>query len=487
MIHFSRYKFLNQLRMIAGSVNIRVKIIGIVLGMVFLLGLAVTWQVRQLLSQAMYNQLSEQAVAFTRDLAARAADPILINDIYALHQLLQDTRANHPNVVYAFVVDNGNYVVAHTFNGGFPANLASANSATDDAYEHTTILNTSEGQVWDTAVPVFGGRAGTARLGLSDAQVIQTIDAMTGQLMLTTVMVSLLGISAAVFLTWILTRPILDLVNATEAVRQGNFSYRVEHWADGEIGKLTNAFNNMMKVLEKAEKERVEREQIRVHYVRGVITAQEVERKRIARELHDSTSQSLTSLIIGLKTLEDTCQNCHKQTRVVDLRSIASQTLDDVHTLSVQLRPSVLDDLGLPEAIRRHVADYRKRCPLDIDLAIIGLDDKRLPAEMETALYRIIQEGLTNIIRHAEANTASILVESRENRVLVVIEDDGSGFDPVGVKQQDGHLGLYGIQERAELLSGCVEIESQIGKGTSLFIEIPVGVESLDSEYVIGL
>lgn len=487
MIRFFRYKFLNQLRMIAGSVNIRVKIIGIVLGMVFLLGLAVTWQVRQLLSQTMYTQLSEQAVALTRDLAARSADPILLNDVYGLHQLLQDTQSHHPYLRYAFIINSNGDVVAHTFTDGFPTELIAANQVTEDAYEHTTTLATTEGQVWDTAVPIFEGRAGTARLGLSDAQVIQTIDAVTGQLMLTTVMVSILGISAAVFLTWILTHPILDLVNATEAVRQGNFSYRVEHWADDEIGKLTNAFNNMMKALEQADKERAEREYIRANYVQGVITAQEDERKRIARELHDSTSQSLTSLIIGLKTLEDTCQNCRKQTRVVDLRSIAGQTLDDVHTLSVQLRPSVLDDLGLPEAIRRHVADSRKRCPLDIDLAIVGLDDKRLPDVMETALYRIIQEGLTNIIRHAEANTASILVESRENRVLVVIEDDGRGFDPVGVKQQDGHLGLYGIQERVELLSGSIEIESQIGKGTSLFIEIPVAVESLASEYVVEL
>ncbi|MAU11835.1 MAG: ATPase [Anaerolineaceae bacterium] len=473
-------KYLDHFWTVAGAVNIRIKIIGIVLGLVFLLGLAVTWQVRQLLSQAMYAQLSEQAVAFTRDLAARAADPILINDVYALHQLLQDTRINHPNVVYAFVVDPDNYVLAHTFNGGFPENLSDANSATDDAYEHTTILNTSEEQIWDTAVPVFEGRAGTARLGLSDAQVLQTIDAVTGQLLLTTVMVSVIGISAAVFLTWILTRPLLDLVDAAQAVGNGNFSYRVTRWADDEIGKLTDAFNSMIEALGKADAERIEREQSRVQYVHGVITAQEDERKRIARELHDSTSQSLTSLIIGLKTLEDNCQHCRKQTRVVELRSIAGQTLDDVHTLSVQLRPSVLDDLGLPEAIRRHIADYRKRYPINIDLAVTGMDGIRLPTEIETALYRIVQEGLTNIIRHAEAHTASIFIECSTDKVLVVIEDDGKGFEITNVQHQDGHLGLYGIQERAELLAGALEIESEPGRGTSLFIEIPLHTESAE-------
>jgi len=465
---------LNSFWAVAGAVNIRIKIIGIVLGMVFLLGVSVTLQVRHLLSQSMYAQLTEQAIAFTRDLAARAVDPMLINDVYALHQLVQDTKANHPNVVYAFVMDTDDYLMTHTFNGGFPQHLTDANSVTDDAYEHTVILNTSEGQIWDTAVPIFEGRAGTARLGLSDVQMRQTVDTVTGQLLFTTVMVSMIGISAAVFLTWVLTRPILELVHATQVIGRGDFSYRATRWADDEIGKLTDSFNTMIEALEKAHAERLEREQMRAQYVQGVILAQEEERKRIARELHDSTSQSLTSLMIGLRTLEDTCQNCRKQSRVVDLRAIVGQTLHDVHTLSVQLRPSVLDDLGLTEAVRRHVADCQKRVAFNIDLAIIGVEGQRLAPEIETALYRIIQEGLTNIMRYADPQNASICIEYAEDRVLVVIEDDGKGFDVDSVRHQDGHLGLYGIRERAELLNGKVEIESTLGHGTTLYVDIPI-------------
>lgn len=467
-------KWLHRLWMIAGAVNIRVKILGIVLAMVFLLGLTVTVQVRQLLAQSMYVQLEEQAVSITRDLAARAADPILINNLYALQQLMLGTKTTHAAVRYAFVVDPDGYILAHTFGGGFPEGLIAANEVSPEAYEHTVLLQTDEGQIWDIAVPIFDGRVGTARVGVSDAQVVQTINAITGQLLLTTVLVSAVGITAAVLLTWVLTRPILALVQAAKAVEKGDFSKRVPRWADDEVGELSNAFNAMTEALAKSDAERAEREQLRAQYVSGFITAQEDERKRIARELHDSTSQSLTSLMIGLRALSDTCSQPEIRSRAEELRAVAGSTLDDVHTLALQLRPSVLDDVGLPEAIKRHVADCQKRHSLNIDLAITGLEDCRLPPAVETALYRITQEALTNIIRHAGAETASIFIERSDDKVLAIIDDDGRGFDPEFVERQDGHLGLYGIRERAELLSGHLVIESEPGTGTSLYVEIPL-------------
>ncbi len=474
------YKFIT----FAGAVSVRTKIMGIVLGLVLLLGFTLTWQVRQLLVKALYEQQHQEAVALTRDLSARATDLILINDLYALQVLLQDTQRNYPNVLYAFIIDKDGYVIAHTFDQGMPPNLIDANIVQNNDYEHTVILQTSEGYVWDTAVPIFGGNAGIARLGLSDYQVKQTVNSITGQLLLTTVLVSVLGISAAIFLMWVLTRPIIELVDAAHAVSQQNFSHRVRVWAEDEIGRLSQAFNMMIEALERAEKERAEREILRAQYVQGVIAAQEDERKRVARELHDSTSQSLTSLMIGLKMLEETCQRCRKLERVSELRNIAGQTLEDVHSLAIQLRPSVLDDLGLPDALRRYVAEFQRRYPsLNIDLAITGFENRRLPSEVETALYRIIQEALTNIIRHAEAQTASILVECRANSVLAIVDDDGKGFDVSSKFYQDGHLGLYGIQERVELLSGQVEIESELGHGTSIYVNIPLAATTKEVFY----
>lgn len=464
---------------IAGAVNVRTKILGIVLALVLLLGLTITVQVRQLMSNSMYRQLEEQGVSITHDLAARSTDLILINNLYGLLQLLQDTQANHSSIRYAFVIGSEGQILAHTFGAGFPDDLLLANRVSSTDYFHSVILDTDEGPIRDTAVPIFDGRAGTARVGLSDANLRREIDVVTGQLLLTTVVISVIGITAAALLTWALTQPILTLVEAAKAVGRRDFSQRVERWADDEIGELADAFNRMTADLANAEAERAEREQLRAHYVSSVIAAQEDERKRIARELHDSTSQSLSSLLIGLKALTNVYVDAEASRRAEELRAVAAQTLNDVHSMALQLRPSVLDDLGLPEALKRQVADWNKRTTLNIDLAITGLDDQRLPAAVETALYRITQEALTNIVRHADADTASIFIERQTDKVLAIIEDDGIGFDPGTIDRNDGHLGLYGIRERAELLSGQLVIESELEHGTSLFIEIP-----LMSEYV---
>lgn len=464
---------LERLWHLVSSVSIRTKILGMVLGLVLLLGLGVTVQVRALLTQTMDEQLEEQSISVGHDLAARATDLLLINDVYGLQQLLRETQANNPNVRYAFVVDEAGQVIAHTFGEGFPLALLEQNTAQPTDHHHLTILATDEGRVWDTAVPIFDGRAGVARVGLAETRVRQAVDTVTGQLLITTVMVSILGITAAAVLTWVLTRPILQLARAAQAVGRGDLAQRVPRWANDEIGDLADSFNAMTLGLAQAAADRAEREQLRARYVNGVITAQEEERKRIARELHDSTSQALTSLMVGLRALADSTANAANRDHADELRAVAAHTLEEVHALALQLRPSVLDDLGLAAALERYVGDCQRRYGLDIDFAAQGLE-ARLPHDVETALYRIVQEGLTNIARHAHATTASVIVERRNGTVRTIIEDDGRGFDPQTAGVAEQRLGLYGIRERAELLGGTLTIESASGRSTSLFVEIPV-------------
>lgn len=464
-------KILQRLWAVVGSVSIRAKILGIVLGFILLLGFGVTLQARYALTATMTAQLEEQSVSVTRDLAARTTDPILLNDMLGLHDLLDETLSNNHNIRYAFLVDSRGQIIAHTFEGGFPLDLIALNSVQPNEHHHTALIQTDEGYMWDTAVPILDGKVGTARIGLSDASMRVALSTLTAQLLLTILLVSLTGIFVAIVLTWVLTRPIISLVRATQGVTRGDFSLRMPRWANDEVGDLAVAFNAMTEELARTDELRREREILRRQLLEKVIDTQEDERRRIARELHDSTSQNLTSLIVGLRIMETHCTQCTAQTKATDLRQVASRTLDEVHDLSMRLRPRVLDDLGLAAALERLAHEWQARYKIPVDI-VIQLNE-RLPGDVETALYRIAQEALTNIVRHASAKSASILIERRGGVVRAIVEDDGIGFN-LTTNYGERHLGLLGMRERAELLNGTLTIESSPEHGTSIFIEIPL-------------
>jgi len=202
-----------------------------------------------------------------------------------------------------------------------------------------------------------------------------------------------------------------------------------------------------------------------------VVAAQELERKRLARELHDETGQALTSILLGLKPLERTAATEEDRAAVASLRELVVSTLQDVRRLAVELRPSTLDDFGLSTAVERLAETFRDNTGMRVDVDA-QLGDVRLPTEVETALYRIVQEALANIVKHAEATRVSILLTRKESSVAAVVEDDGKGFD----KRETGDdvLGLVGMRERVGLVGGRLVIESAKGSGTTIAAEVPV-------------
>jgi len=226
------------------------------------------------------------------------------------------------------------------------------------------------------------------------------------------------------------------------------------------------------------------RDALRGQLLEQAIAAQEDERRRIARELHDQTGQALTSLLVWLRALEAEAHGPAGVTvspaRLQELKTIVADTLDGVRNLALELRPSVLDDLGLAPTLQRYVRTFQDRHQVAIDFQTVGLDGVRLPPPVETALYRIAQEALTNVIRHAGASRVSLLLAVRQGTAVLIVEDDGAGFDvnrllhgPVDERR----LGLSGMQERAELVGGRLTIESAPGSGTTVFVEVPLGEE----------
>jgi signal transduction histidine kinase len=205
--------------------------------------------------------------------------------------------------------------------------------------------------------------------------------------------------------------------------------------------------------------------------VRRVVAAQEAERSRLARELHDETGQALTSILLGLKPLEQAISTDAERAALASLRDLVVSTLQDVRRLAVELRPTALDDFGLVPALERLAESFGEQSGTPVDLEA-RLGEERLPREVETTLYRIVQEALTNIVKHADASHVSITLTRKDGSVVAVVEDDGRGFDPAAVGS-DG-LGLVGMQERAALLDGHIRIEAAPDSGTTLVAEVPV-------------
>jgi signal transduction histidine kinase len=205
---------------------------------------------------------------------------------------------------------------------------------------------------------------------------------------------------------------------------------------------------------------------------RRVVEAQELERRRLARELHDETGQALTSILLGLKTLEEQLADTASRAAAEELRELVVSTLQDVRRLAVELRPSALDDFGLVAALERLTASFTEQTGISVDFQT-ALADERLPEEVETALYRIVQESLTNVVKHARARRVSILLARKGGTVKAVVEDDGQGFDEA--RQAGDGYGLVGMRERLALLGGRLEVESGRDAGTTIAAEVPVG------------
>lgn len=459
-----------------GGVSVRTKILGIVLTLTILLGLGITWQVRAAMNQVFFDELDRRGLSVASDLAARSTDPILLNDIYALHQLLTDTVTVHPDVLYAFLIDADGQIIAHTFGEtGFPGELLSlerrSTTSMPENAVHVATFSSDEGIVHEFAAPIWGNGLGTAHLGLTETRLHGVVNGVTGQMLLTTLAVSLVGVFAAMLLTWLLTQPILHLVEMTKQVGQGNLLAHAPHWADDEIGALADAFNQMVADLRIGRQAISEKEAARTRLLEQLITAQEEERKRIARELHDGVGQSLTSLLLGMKLACQVDDVEMMRQKSEEMRIFASNTLEDVRLLSRQLRPSVLDDLGLQAALQRYATEFGLQHPhITVDLHC-NLST-RLPATTEITLYRIIQEAMTNAARHAGGHTVSVLLSARNGRVQVIIEDDGIGFDPDKVRRASGSVGIHGMIERAELVGGWLDVESGTD-GTTVYVDIP--------------
>jgi signal transduction histidine kinase len=603
------------------------QLVGAMLSLTLGLGLIRTYVNRAEVETFAREQFEQRSAAIARAFAAYATDAVLTNDLFHLNELINDTLLNNPDVRYILVLDANDRVLAHSFGRGVPQGLIAANRAAPNEPYHTQRINTEEGFVLDIAVPLFEGKVGAVRVGMSERRMNADLDQYTFNLLLVTALSLLPVFVTAYLLARVLARPLEKLVEMTGAIARGDFSRVAPIAGQDEIAQLGRSFNAMTRALAASQGELrasnaqlhqrndelaalnalasaishsadlsgllhsaldkaleltnlstgwvalPEKEGVAIPATRGVspgqmaeiaacaceprdaacvahagnvcpalgayhalvplaarervwgvmhlagadadcfsaerlrlltamgqqiglaienqrlteqqrqtafrrqlldrvIDAQEEERKRIARELHDEFAQSLTALIVGLQThAQRLPPNDATRARLGETRTLASQILDQTRRLIFDLRPSVLDDAGLAPALRSFAQRAAESNHLALDFQVRGAP-RRLAPQVETALFRIAQEALNNVIKHAHARRVALHLEFNAASVAVIVEDDGTGFD-VGAAVRAGSVGLLGMRERAELAGGQLEIESHVGEGTSVRVEIP--------------
>jgi signal transduction histidine kinase len=222
-------------------------------------------------------------------------------------------------------------------------------------------------------------------------------------------------------------------------------------------------------------RKQAEAERARSELLTRLVFAQEDERRRIGREMHDQFGEQLTALARRIRMLKDACGDRDDWRAHVESLELIAQQLDrDVDHLVWELRPTALDDLGLRAALANYIHEWSGRSRIAAELHTSGLLDDRLASEVETALYRIAQEALNNVAKHSRASRVEVILERRADCVLLILEDDGVGFaDADGDKARQGY-GLVGMRERAALVGATMEIESTPGKGTTILVRIAV-------------
>ena len=282
-----------------------------------------------------------------------------------------------------------------------------------------------------------------------------------------------IGISTFVIgiaLNQLVIKKLQHFVEAASLFGRGDFKRTISFKSDDEIKKLADSFNLMAKTL--MEKMRLERK-----YLSQIIDAQENERRRISRELHDEIGQALTAIKFNLELIDKELPQAPSiaRERLGEAKSLSNQTLTAMRQLSMDLRPTMLDDLGLIPTLRWYIQNFSNRLNIYSNFEAMGFEEK-LPPQIETAFYRIIQEALNNIAKHAGATRVEIFFEHKDSTIFASITDNGRGFDLDRVLHPESPgrgFGIIGMQERVSLLGGKIDIQSRPGFGTLVHIEIP--------------
>lgn len=455
-----------------------VKILGIGVLAVTLFAVLTLLLMRSSTTRSLHALLQQRTVCTATFLASQLEEPLAAGDRAAIDQRLRRARESHPDLRFATVLDRQGRIVTQASSGPIPKELAQTSGRVPSRRDFRVVQG-SEGAFFAAVEPIGQGPSGWLQVGLSDELVNRQGDELTRLIVVGLIPCLLLAAGLAALLAHLVTRPIERLVQAANRIGEGNFDVRADAICNDEIGHLAGAFNHMAERLGQYQQKVQQQERARQRLMERIVDSQEEERKHISRELHDEVGQSLMALLLLVQGECRYSQSADACCPVIERK--IRQLAEEIHRLARGMRPSILDDYGLDSALASYLDEISRKSGIAIDYqSHFPSEAPRLPDRLEVTLYRIVQEAITNVLRHARATRASVVILRQQDDVMILVEDDGCGFDPAASEPQaESRLGLTGIKERAALFGGVCTVESEPGRGTTVRVKIPLREEEL--------
>ncbi len=454
----------------------------IIVGTLLVLSLLMALLMRGATHELLERQVEHRGYEVASYIAALSVNDILLDNEYAVFERINKAKENNKDVRYILISSYTGKVIVHTLRDGMPEGLSLTLPETQIDPYLVTKYSSNEGPIYDVLVPIENGNVGYVRVGMSGKGMLALLDAKMAEYSFMTVIICFIAMILASWLASVIIQPIRGLARAADEIKNNNYSVRAVYNTEDELGHLAIAFNDMAVSLKQQQEENNQlvdalrvKELNRTVLLNKLFTAQEDERKRLSRELHDGAGQSITSILAYLRVLLSEITDTHQRSLLNSARDVIVGVLSELRQMAVDLRPPVLDDLGLIAAMEKYLKGWSERYAIEI--VFHGPQDFRVNDQVALALYRILQEGMTNIVRHARASKAEVTIQTDEQAVCLTIADDGCGFPALVLERalQTNRLGLYGMKERAELLNGTFQVEAAVGSGTKITITIPLG------------
>ena len=455
----------------------------LIVGSIFICGLIIGGTMLRTAYNSLETGLVRSGQEIATSMAAVISNDILLDDRFALHERMSKTLEANDQIRYIVVTNSDGEVLASTFIDGLPKGLPPVRLPDGETGMDVMAFSSNEGTIREILVPIDDGFLGYIRMGMAEKQFMTDLQE---KCLLAILLVLMVCVAAAILATRYANeflKPVARLSFAVKQMDKGKYGIQVPVTSQDEVGRLANTFNRMSTGLQSTIERNnrlvadlQEKEKGRLWLIQQLISARENEQRRISRELHDESSQSMATILTYLRLLHDKLDTDEQREMLFEIRELTAVTLEGLRRLAVNLHPPLLEDLGLAAALEKYLEPVRRANPdMDFSWSFEG-DFASLSRPVALMCYRTVQEAVANVLKHAEAEKVSIYMLVHNRQVYLTVQDDGIGFEREAeeMARLGRHLGVVSMRERTELLQGSFRLESAPGKGTKISIVLPV-------------